>query len=307
MNEVLKYAMDPDDLSLFVRWFGPCLLTGNKAQKFLILVGKPETSKTLLLNVVEGIIGRHNTTALRTSLLHERFEIGRFADKTMLTAKDVDGDFLQYKSAHIVKLQTELEELEVTGDFAVAMTCNETLRCKVKGESDRGAWQRRAMIINFSKKALRRIAGFDEQLIKEEGPGILALAVKGAMLHLAELEDGGDFKMTAGQMLLVDKLLNESESAKFFVQKRIHREAGRDLTSEEINEAYVDFCEEMGWKPDPMDVFKRHLPDLMLEIYGSQKGTHGKRPADDSDDWTRRNVYTNVALNGPEAFQPPQQ
>jgi phage/plasmid-associated DNA primase len=315
MAEILERAMDPDDESLFLRWFGSCLLAGNKAQKFLMLIGSPQSSKTLLINIVEMVIGRHNTTQLRTWLLHERFEIGRFEGKTLLTGKDVDGNFLQHKSAHIIKalvgkdyipgeIKGAMGDVPIMGDFDMAMTCNETLKFGVKGESDRGAWRRRTMIIPFSKQAPERISDFDEKLIATEGPGILALAVKGAMLHLAELEHGGDFKMTSAQLLRIDKLLEESESAKFFVQKCIYRRKGSDLTSEEIAEAYNSYCEEMGWRPDPMDVFKRQLPNLMMEIHGAQKGTNAQRASGTRDDKTRRNSYGNVALAQPEDAYP---
>jgi hypothetical protein len=105
-------------------------------------------------------------------------------------------------------------------------------------------------------------------------------------------------------LLRVDKLLEESESAKFFVQKCIYRRKSSDLTSEEIAEAYNSYCEKMGWRPDPMDVFKRHLPNLMMEIHGVQKGTNAQRASGTRDDKTRRNSYGNVALAQPDDAYP---
>ena len=67
-----------------------------------MMVGDSQTSKTLLLNIVELIIGRHNVTQLRTWMLKERFEIGRYEGKTFLGAKDVAGNFLQHSSAPII-------------------------------------------------------------------------------------------------------------------------------------------------------------------------------------------------------------
>ena len=66
-----------------------------------------------------------------------------------------------------------------------------------------------------------RIDHLDELLLREEGEGILLLAIQGAIKHLWELKNGGDFVLTETQQNRVDKLLNESQSVRFFVQDHI--------------------------------------------------------------------------------------
>ena len=74
---------------------GSCLLQGNAAQRLIIFTGVGKSAKSTLVNIVVKLTGRHNVAALRTHLLNERFEIGRFHGKTLLTACDVPGMFLQ--------------------------------------------------------------------------------------------------------------------------------------------------------------------------------------------------------------------
>ena len=100
---LLDFALPRDDVSLFIRWFGSVLLTGNAAQRILLLVGKAATGKSTIAEVVEMVIGWTNCTALRTKLLHERFEIGRLFGYSLLTAKDVPGKFLEEKGAQALK------------------------------------------------------------------------------------------------------------------------------------------------------------------------------------------------------------
>lgn len=92
-RKMLDQQLGPDDADLFIRWCGSVLLEGNHAQRLVLIEGVQHSSKTTLINILEGIVGLHNSTALRTSHLDDRFEIGRFAGKTLLTAKDVRGDF----------------------------------------------------------------------------------------------------------------------------------------------------------------------------------------------------------------------
>jgi hypothetical protein len=61
-----------------------------------------------------------------------------------------------------------------------------------------------------------RIDNYAQVLFAQEAPGILRKAVAGAMAHLAELEERGNFRETE-QKTRVDRLLTESESVKHFV------------------------------------------------------------------------------------------
>jgi putative DNA primase/helicase len=88
-DALLAFALPTEDVSLFWRWFGTVLLTGNAAQRILLMVGKAHTAKSTIAEVVELVRGLNNCTALRTKLLHERFEIGRLFGFSLLTARDV--------------------------------------------------------------------------------------------------------------------------------------------------------------------------------------------------------------------------
>ena len=65
-NALLAFGLDPDDISLFWRWFGSVLLTGNAAQRILLFIGEPATGKSTIAEVVEKVRGLINCTALRT-------------------------------------------------------------------------------------------------------------------------------------------------------------------------------------------------------------------------------------------------
>ena len=54
------------------------------------------------------------------------------------------------------------------------------------------------MMLEFKNviPAEKRIDNYAQMLFAEEAPGILRKAVDGAMAHLAELDDGGNFKET---------------------------------------------------------------------------------------------------------------
>jgi phage/plasmid-associated DNA primase len=163
-----------------MRWFGSCLLEGNHGQRMLLMVGVAQSSKTTLINVVKANIGLQNCGELRTHFLNEKFELGRMVGKTLLSASDVAGNFLQHEAAQVLKkivghdklsgeVKGSMTSVDIRGDFAVVITCNETLLVRLRGEADVGAWGRRLLIIpvETAVAAKDRIENF--VLIRDEG------------------------------------------------------------------------------------------------------------------------------------------
>ncbi|MDD5677884.1 MAG: DUF5906 domain-containing protein, partial [Kiritimatiellae bacterium] len=189
-QELLLSAMPEEDANLIQRYVGQCLMGINVSQTFLTLRGGAGTGKTTLANVIEGLIGRHNVTELRIAQLSERFELIRFVGRTLLSGKDVPGDFLNMRPAHVLKalvggdtLEGEVkngnESFSVHGCFNVLISTNTRLRVKL--DSDAGAWRRRMLIVDYARpKPDKPIPGFDSLLLREEGEGILVWAVEGA-------------------------------------------------------------------------------------------------------------------------------
>src|SRR5207237_8278063 len=89
LDTLMRAALDPDDLDLLQRWCGLALIGENLAQRLLVLSGTAGGGKGTFIRVLVGIIGQANVGTLRTQLLTERFEVGRFLGKTLLYGADV--------------------------------------------------------------------------------------------------------------------------------------------------------------------------------------------------------------------------
>jgi phage/plasmid-associated DNA primase len=285
LNVLLKPALGTDDISVVQRWFGAILLGGNLAQRIMMILGTAAGGKSTLLRIIEAIVGPKNVCQLRTDLLGERFETSRFIGKRLLAGKDVSGNFLQSRGAHVLKalvgddqLSGELKNLNaappILGQFDVAITCNSHLRVRLDGDTE--AWRRRLLIVSYERpKPEVRIARFAEDLLETEGPGILRFGVEGAMRHLRELEEVADFQLTAKQTARVDALLAESDSLKYFASERIYKSPNSDpLPTDEIVNAYWDYCRERDWMPLPRKSIEKALPDTMMDLFRSSNVTH---------------------------------
>lgn len=106
LETLMCSALDPDEVDLLQRWCGLALIGENLAQRFLILSGTAGGGKGTFIRVLVGIIGQANVATLRTQLLTERFELGRFLGKTLLYGADVPENFLNQRGASVLKSLT---------------------------------------------------------------------------------------------------------------------------------------------------------------------------------------------------------
>jgi putative DNA primase/helicase len=279
-RELLGSALGLDDICLLQRYAGLALLGRNLSQKMLLLTGTPGGGKSQLCKVIEGIVGKANVTQLRTHLLCERFEIARLVGKTLLAARDVPGNFLQTKGAHVLKALTGGDSLTsenkgnmrndtIEGEFCVVITSNSRLRVHLDG--DAGAWRRRLLLVKYEQpKTETPVSDFGDKLLATEGAGILRWAVDGAKDLLAR---DYQFPVTAGQQARVDSLLDESNALATFARTAIERAPGHDLTTAEIVHSFFEFCDKQGWASGSVGDAERGLPDLMMEFHRAAKSS----------------------------------
>ena len=287
LNDLLLPAVHPEDAILLQKMAGQCLLGENLIQRFVILDGEPGRGKSQYGIVLQALIGRENVTQLRTDHLGERFELFRFLMRTLLVGVDVDANFLSSKGAPVIKglvggdwFDAEQKggtgSFQFQGKFNILMTSN--CRLKVKLQGDVGAWRRRMLIVRYEAPPPKvKIPNFGEVLIREEGPGILNWALHGLHLLLNDIRETGDIRLTPRQAGVVDSLLAESDSLRFFLRENVVKAPGHDLTVAEIIQAYAHYCPDQGWDPLPETQIGRQLPDLMMEMFQTVKANSCQR------------------------------
>jgi P4 family phage/plasmid primase-like protien len=274
-NELLG-LLDDDDKLLLEKFLGLYLLGRNIIQKILILHGIGETGKSAFSEVARKLIGPENCSELRTNLLHERFEIGSFIGKHLLIGADVASSFLNSKGAYRLKaivggdlLDAERKgsnyRFQLPGEFNVLITSNSRQTAHI--EQDRSAWQRRLAIVEYEKPRTGKIIPeFAELLIREEGSGILSIAVDGLQKLLADIKEYGSLQLSQRQKERVESLLNESDGLRMFLESSLETDTSADLTSAEIIQQYSGYCLDRGWAMSTRKA-ESELTDLMVELF----------------------------------------
>jgi phage/plasmid-associated DNA primase len=157
--------------------------------------------------------------------------------------------------------------------FNILISSNSCLKLSIN--SDRSAWERRLVVIRFERPYTgRKIVDIHLLLLDEEGPGILNWILEGAQKLLRDIELKGDICFSARHQSLIDRLLNESDSLAIFLTTSIvhadHGEA-KGLSTADIVDTYLGYCEKQGWDPMRISVVEKKLPDLMAKLFATQQ------------------------------------
>jgi phage/plasmid-associated DNA primase len=279
LGELVGPAVHPEDVLLLQKMAGQFLLGENLCQRLVILDGLAERGKSTYAIVTQGLVGIANVTQLRTQHLHERFELFKYLRRTLLIGVDVDAGFLSCKGAPVIKglvgadwFDAEQKggtgSFQFQGKFNILMTSNARLRVRLQG--DVGAWRRRLLIVRYEgPPPSKKIPNFADQLLQDEGSGILNWALEGLELLLQDLEETGSIRLTDRQRGIVDSLLAESDSVREFLKARVRSEQGSVLTSDELSRAYAQYCRGREWEVLPQTMVTRELSVLMPELFGT--------------------------------------
>ena len=279
LNELLAPALNNDAISVLKKYFGMCILGYNYSQQFLLLEGTPGGGKGTLTSILRRIVGDMNVAEVRTSLLNERFEMAAFCGKTLLVGSDVPGNFLQRSGAEALKKLTghDLIEAEfkganrratIHGVFNAVITSNNRLRVRLDGDEE--AWRRRLILVRFTNPPVEKlVVDFAGLLLKEEGAGILNWMIQGAVETLADFKELGKIIVPDSIQANADELLFESNSLNNFLEERVTAAPGRDVTTNELQSAYISYCNTLGIPSMGVREVATRLVTLMKDKFGA--------------------------------------
>ena len=264
---------------------GLLLLPDTSYNVAFFLHGQGGTGKTVMINVLEGVLGKDNRCSIPLSNFGARF------DKVHLTEKlaNLVGEMpIMPDSGRIADMEgifksvTSGDEISVERKFVDSRTARVTARCvfatnELPRFSDRsnGVWDR-LRLIPF-KVIVRNTEKQDPHLIDkllEERSGILTWALQG----LAELREYTVFPQSEESRLTLAQLRAESDHEATFLNETVQADPEGGVESMPLYTTYRRWCQNNGYNPVCSARFKNALLRVFPGVnYTRQKdGNQGR-------------------------------
>jgi len=294
LNRIFKHR--EDDVQAIAKAMGVCLWGSNRWKKMVVLHGGANLGKSQLPLIMGMLCGGSKVVSIEGKRMGEKFEAKRFVGKILLTAEDVESDFMTRSYAEAWKQLTGFgklrvegknssEDFELRGDKLIFATTNfEKLR--VRADVDASAWEERLVYVHADGEPYRREeqdTELLENLFADEGEasGILNFALGG----LEELLANG-WERSEIQMERVREVMDQSTHVEKFA--RLALEIGDHperpgVTVNELWAAYMRYTEAKKVVAWPERIGKEMLIEAVEKAFGKttsnsiDRGTSSQR------------------------------
>jgi putative DNA primase/helicase len=285
--KIMKFLHDivePEDVELILDFIAYCLWRDYKYANWLLCVGYGHNGKSVLLNLIERFLGKHNTSSESLErLLNKQFAPAGLYQKLANIDADVSGDIL-IKNTGIIKKLTGNDESPAEfkyktpfkfRNFAkLIFSCNEIPQTTDMTD----AFFRRLVIVNFTQQFLAEKDDphiLDKLCTEEEFSGLLNEALK----RLPRIISQGIRPTTNETMReTYEKYISGSSPVQYFREKALTLTGatGQKVTKDLMYDSYRNFCRAKKIAPESEQSFSRKLSALGFETKQYRKGD-GKR------------------------------
>ena len=271
MQYLEEVQPNEENRKMLQRMTGLLLLPDTSYNVAFFLYGQGGTGKTVMINVLEGLLGKDNSCCVPLANFAGRF------DKIHLTEKlaNLVGDMpIMPESGRIADMEglfksvTSGDEIFVERKFVDSRTARVTARCvfatnELPHFSDRsnGVWDR-LRLIPFNV-VFRHTEKQDPHLIDkllEERSGILNWALHG----LAELREYTVFPQSKESRQAVEQLRIESDHEATFLDETVQADPEGEVDSMPLYATYRRWCQENGYTSP---VCSARFKNAVLRIY----------------------------------------
>ncbi|MEM0134622.1 MAG: phage/plasmid primase, P4 family, partial [Thermoplasmatales archaeon] len=287
LNEVLR----PEDIPVIQEWVGYQLwVFGYPAQKAMMFVGDGGNGKSVLISLIEALIGKNNRSAVSLQeFAEDRFsKADLFGKASNLYADLPDRDL---KSVGVFKMLTggdpiraqekHVKAFTFTNVAKLTFSCNKVPRVP----EDTEGFFRRWIIIEFPytfEGSTKEDRELKNKLTNDqtEMSGFLNWALEGLQRLRA---NGWKFSHNKTVEEVREDYLVRSDPYKAFVMHCVIENTSGEVGKDELYQAYKEHCDKHKLTAKSSDSFFKNLKDLfppgvLQEYRPKNKDSNGNRP-----------------------------
>ena len=264
--QFLSQVLRPHDVFTFMQFIGYCLIKSSKYEKALILLGKGDNGKSIILKLIAAFLGSENCShASLKELCGDKFAKAELFGKMANTCADLEtykildtSAFKQLVSGDDIRAQKKHQDPFYFRNHAkLIFSSNHTPIVAESGYS----WFKRIIILPLLSTFIdgKDVNKIDELATAEELSGFL----NQVLIALKQLIKAGDFAYVE-DIRTVQQLFDDNlKIIKDFISEKCSRGSSLFENCVIIYQAYCDYCKAKGTLP---------LPDNTVGVYLHEMG-----------------------------------
>lgn len=293
-----------DDREMLLEYIGLCCTTDTRQQKMLVICGEGGTGKSTIINLIQELVGKQNTSNVAMSKLSLNFQAIRMMGKLLNACADLEIDALDdvstikkligedamsdsYKGKDVISFDNYAKLLFSTNELPV-----------VRNEKTEGFF-RRLLVLTMNNKPDHRDPRYYDKL-KAEIPYLLHLA----MDALARMYERGYILESENSEDRVRRLREESDTIEGFLGENNYVKTFRPydrVNRNDLFQEYVEYCKEWECQAHTKKNFNKALRNkgLVEAKSGGERFFTGLKKVDPRVD---ENGFFKMPDDEPSAF-----
>ena len=250
LNEIFLSDLDASEKkSLICELLGYSLLSSTEFEVFVILLGCGSNGKSVLLYVLEVLLGKVNVSAVQPSQLDNRFQRAHLQGKLANIITEIaEGSTMpdaQLKAIVSGEKMTVEHKRMAPFDFNPFCTCWFGTNHMPYTRDFSDALFRRTVIILFNRKFTNSERDIHlKKKLEKEKQGILNLALKG----LTNLMERGTFTKCLSGEEAKERWRLECDHIAMFIEECCELSVNAKIASKYIYRRYIEWANEMGFE-----------------------------------------------------------
>lgn len=274
LDEIFANDQDKAEKIQFVQeWFGYCLTSDTSQHKFVWMVGSGGNGKSVLLNVLTGLLGTVNVSHAQLERLDRpavRAELDgklvNISSEMSAEATLADGYLKAIVSGDVIEAERKFKSSFSFRPIVKLIGATNHLP-RLLDLSD--GFFRRAVILTFNRQftEAEQDRGLEGRL-NAEVAGIFAWAIAG----LRRLRERGGFAIPPSSIAALNAYRVESDTVGMFSGECIEATQEGGMSSRDLFQGYSEWCRNFGFRAKNVVGFGKRLRELGFENFRMASG-----------------------------------
>lgn len=260
-----KTKLPQEDLDMILKYMAYCLTLKHGLKTFMVLLGRSNTGKSVLIRFIEALVGEENTSALSMHELNMRFYPAQLYGKLLNAC--ADNNSLPLQSIDSLKKITGgdliMHEKKGKEPFFFTPFCKLLFsfnQMPLQLEEKSNAFYKRMRILNMEEELF-----LNDEYVND----LCTYGVEEIIPYLLTLLPVKEIKATETSKRLVEELRQDSDSIHAFLERRCVLGESYVITKTDLYIEYVNFCNFID-----RDAQKKHSFMRTLRAQGLKESRH---------------------------------